>query len=668
MFLEAKLKKLIDNLYSGPESIRDRRIFTLYSGFDGFGTRTIEQVKVIVKDEFDVQISGERVRQIFKEGEVEFSRNLEWDKECESIVNFINKQVPIDVELLAKRFADPSFESFSHNASLMPPVSKKPFNCTGILKLLSFRPSKMPKLKFESQKFYPQKDTNIKKPHYRNVHYTRRHYLVPLKFSENLKPLLAHAIRAIMFNGMIKEQCLVPLIPADIPVYKREELAHSLVTSRTDFKWLDKQKGLFTYTSIVDNRLTSIAKKIFLVVDSIHVSLLAHLLSRAVKAPARVLFRENDSETFSKRSDLLRNVAFSAKNEVRVQDCITYFKNSGLLDIDENNICTPTPLLLDNVEVKLRSTERSILGIFKDLDKEVLPQTEMRKITIERLKNEKMDEYFVTLNNMLASGELCLSSDGKNICLPESTVESFNRRTQNSINNEKLLLNNSKRENQDAISELIQRCKAKQRKTSDSIKNLKSEKRLLSKDKTAEAKIRVAKLNESIEDHFLFRSMFSSPDTRLEEISYQIGRIESQHAKCKSVEGREKLSERLLLAKSKIENHELEPDVIRLKQLRNNLLDIDRDLTNLPKVNTKFVDLIINVFFDIAHLTPDSGYCVSIDDYKKTLTDLAQSAELDHATANFSSMFSYSPLIVKLDDNKYTVLGTSASANQFIYR
>ncbi|WP_198106475.1 coiled-coil domain-containing protein [Vibrio navarrensis] len=667
LILEECLRDVVSSLYTDNDTDvdRDQRIFMLYMGFDGLGTRTVQEVCELMLEN-NVKLSSERVRQIVRLGDRELHKKIQWSQELEELVSFVRGEVPIDVDLLSQRLADPNFNSYNSSPSNFSPFTRDRFDVSGLLRLFDYRPKGLGKLGFTSHKFYPQKSAVTQKPFHRNVHYSK-HYLIPDDFKVSLRPLLAHAIRAIKFNGMIKEQSLVPLIPRTIPVHKREELANSLVTSRSDFLWLDKPKGLFTYSEIIENRLSSIVRKIFLVVDKIHISLMAYLLNRAVRAPARVLFSENESETFAKRSELLKQVAFNSTNSVSVQDCVTYFVRFGLVDMDENNFCTPTAKLIDNVDVSLRTPERVVLDVFEVNGYQSLPLSELRQATISALQANALSFYTAQVKELINNKLMFV--DGDMLFLSSKALENYEFCTQANISELKLKYQQKIKELNERITALNAECKAKQALSTETLKGLKAEIRVLSKTPNADSS-KLAMLKRDVYDHYMARACFAPPSERRQAIQKQIEKNRKLLAAAKEDADSVYISsiqERIESAELMIDSLQHSPDFVKLETLESDLNDVSQKIEQLPSANSKYFELLVSIFIELGQKTADGHYCMQESLFSRTFNELAETASGDHAVANFNSMFSYSPLIVKLSDGTYTVIGTEASKTQFTY-
>ena len=140
--LEDKLSKVLEklDLFQMPE--RNARIVELYLGLDGHGTKTFDKVLSIINEEFKSSspIGRERVRTIGKQGIEALRKKLVWDSEFERLYNFVLDQSPIEYELLSHRFCDVDYNSFSFEKSQYKPFTRKPFDTTGVLELLKFRP------------------------------------------------------------------------------------------------------------------------------------------------------------------------------------------------------------------------------------------------------------------------------------------------------------------------------------------------------------------------------------------------------------------------------------------------------------------------------------------------------------------------------------------------
>lgn len=127
---------------------RNRRILELSLGLDGSGSKTNKEVQEVIDIEFPSEkVTQERVRVLCKSSQGQFASILasEWKKDdfFKNLCSFIDDQLPIEINLLNKRLADPSYKSFDRKSQKkLTPFTEKEFKVDGLLKVLKLMPKK----------------------------------------------------------------------------------------------------------------------------------------------------------------------------------------------------------------------------------------------------------------------------------------------------------------------------------------------------------------------------------------------------------------------------------------------------------------------------------------------------------------------------------------------
>ena len=466
---------------------RNARIIELSLGLDGNGTHTLEEIQSVIDVEFPNEtISRERIRVLRTSGIDNFKKVLskQWDSFFDALYDYVYKQSPIEVDLLANRVADPNFKSFTLTHSDEKPFSEKPFDVTGLLKIFECRPAKLSKKTLKLNRVY----FDFSKSKGKQEGPTPRNsvecllFLVPNSFGAKLDVLLSHTERAIKFNGMLQEQTLLPLMPKKLPVNKREELAHSLLVGHKDFLWLDEKKGYFTFTSSLDNRISRFAAKIFLCVDEIHVSLFASQISRAVRAQARVLKGESVESHFQERSSFLQMVSYGSDIPFSVNDAIRYFVTTKLCTIDENNILRPTSLLKDNVTANLRWSEQVLMDVLSESPSKTLSQSDFKSKGMATMAKLASKLYLDRLDAIVSNGDIKVQSNM--YLISPKYVASLQSLSRSAIEVHRTTMSSSRKTLQDLYLSLISGYKEKVKivngniaKTRDQIREAKADKK-----------------------------------------------------------------------------------------------------------------------------------------------------------------------------------------------
>ncbi|KAB0482488.1 hypothetical protein F7Q91_03500 [Vibrio chagasii] len=487
MLLIERLKLVLSGLDHLENPKRNARIIELSLGLDGNGTHTLEEIQSVIDVEFPSEtISRERIRVLRTSGIDNFKKALtkQWDSFYDALFDYVYKQSPIEVDLLAHRVADPNYKSFTLTHSDEKPFSERPFDVTGLLKIFECKPSKLNKKTLKLNRVY----FDFSKSKGKQEGPTPRNsvecllFLVPNSFGTKLDVLLSHTERAIKFNGMLQEQTLLPLMPKKLPVNKREELAHSLLVGHKDFLWLDEKKGYFTFTSSLDNRISRFAAKIFLCVDEIHVSLFASQISRAVRAQARVLKGESVESHFQERSNFLQMVSYGSDIPFSINDAIRYFVTTKLCTIDENNILRPTPLLKENVTANLRWSEQVLMDVLSTSPTQTLSQSEFKSKGMATMAKLASEHYIERLDEIIAGDEIHVS--GNKYKISPAYVAKLQSLTRPAIDVHKSTMASSRKALQDLYLSLISGYKEKLKivnaniaKTRDQIREAKAAKK-----------------------------------------------------------------------------------------------------------------------------------------------------------------------------------------------
>lgn len=734
-----RLKAILSSLDHLENPERNARIIELSLGLDGKGTHTLEQIQGKLDVEFpNEKISRERIRVLRTSGIKTFKKALskQWDSFFDELYEFVYNQSPIEVELLAKRIADPSYESFELTTPQQKPFSESEFEVSGLLEVFESRPSKFKKKTLKMNRVY----FDFSKTKVKQEGPTPRNsvdcllFLVPNSFGVKLDVLLSHTERAIKFNGMLQEQSLLPLMPKKLPVHKREELAHSLLVGHKDFLWLDQNKGYFTFTSSLDNRISRFAAKVFQCTDEIHVSLFASQISRAVRSQARVLKGESASQHLKERSSFLQNASYGSDNPFTVNDAIRYFVGTKLCTIDSNNVLRPTQLFKDSVDVKLRWAENVLIEVLKNAPNQTLSQSDFKSQGMSMMSELASIGYLERLEKYLADKRISKVSDEYEFSA--EFIASLQTNTRSSVDKYKSSLTSSRSvihalylDFVGKYKEKLKLCNANIATVREALREAKSTKstssKVLSALETQSSDLRLLKAECS---DFVQRELKLTEElVRLERSMKKYAKVGLDSSKMFNEERQRKViaerhllvAERIFSDKDKvveesilkqaaktgtelmehfsvIDNEEIQTfksaenlvhlellniskitgldnttfdegveqqkftDIMKFRFLAACLAHIDQYIDNLPEVNDKIDDLILDKL--LAYPVNDTANVrVSVRSFNDNLLEAARNDETAHALGHFNQHVSYSPVLLRVRKAEYSFVGSEAS-------
>ncbi len=734
-----RLKAILSSLDHLENPERNARIIELSLGLDGKGTHTLEQIQGKLDVEFpNEKISRERIRVLRTSGIKTFKKALskQWDSFFDELYEFVYNQSPIEVELLAKRVADPSYESFELTTPQQKPFSESEFEVSGLLEVFESRPSKFKKKTLKMNRVY----FDFSKTKAKQEGPTPRNsvdcllFLVPNSFGVKLDVLLSHTERAIKFNGMLQEQSLLPLMPKKLPVHKREELAHSLLVGHKDFLWLDQNKGYFTFTSSLDNRISRFAAKVFQCTDEIHVSLFASQISRAVRSQARVLKGESASQHLKERSSFLQNASYGSDNPFTVNDAIRYFVGTKLCTIDNNNVLRPTQLFKDSVDVKLRWAENVLIEVLKNAPNQTLSQSDFKSQGMSMMSELASIGYLERLEKYLADKRISKVSDEYEFSA--EFIASLQTNTRSSVDKYKSSLTSSRSvihalylDFVGKYKEKLKLCNANIATVREALREAKSTKstssKVLSALETQSSDLRLLKAECS---DFVQRELKLTEElVRLERSMKKYAKVGLDSSKMFNEERQRKViaerhllvAERIFSDKDKVveesilkqaaktgtelmehfsvlDNEEIQTfksaenlvhiellniskitgldnttfdegveqqkftDIMKFRFLAACLAHIDQYIDNLPEVNDKIDDLILDKL--LAYPVNDTANVrVSVRSFNDNLLEAARNDETAHALGHFNQHVSYSPVLLRVRKAEYSFVGSEAS-------
>ena len=734
-----RLRAILSSLDHLENPERNARIVELSLGLDGKGTHTLEQIQVKLDSEFPIEkISRERIRVLRSSGTKNFGKALskQWDSFFDELFDFVYKQSPIEVGLLSKRVAQPSYESFELATPQETPFSEEEFEVSGLLEIFDYRPSKLSKMKLDLKRVYfdfTKSKTKHEGPTPRNSVECLL-FLIPNNFGIKLDVLLSHTERAIKFNGMLQEQALLPLMPKKLPVHKREELAHSLLIGHKDFLWLDQNKGYFTFTSSLDNRISRFAAKVFHCVDEIHVSLFAAQISRSVRSQARVLKGESASQHLQERSNFLQNASYGSESPFTVNDAIRYFVGTKLCSIDEHNVLRPTQLFKDSVNVNLRWAENILIDVLKKAPNQTLPQSEFKSLGMNKMADLASQTYQERIEQYLSQSRV--SENIGNLLFLAEFIASLQMNTRGSVEQHKRCLNSSRSTIQELYLQLVGGYKDKLKSCTSSIAKVRTGLREAKSLKSSQSKV-LASLESQSSDLRLLNAECSDFSQRHIKLKDELARLDRSLKKYLKVgldaakvyeqeihrkriatlhldvvervllsntsaivqsiiERAERVSTELMelfsvldvesgdtadLAKgivvSELDSlgqitqidslnfsNDVEQqkftDILKFRFLSECLSNVDRYLGDIPEVNDKIDDLILDKLLSLP-VTETGSVEVSRAQFISNLMVTAREDELAHALGHFNQLVSYSPVLLRVRKAEYSYIGSEAS-------
>ena len=734
-----RLRAILSSLDHLENPERNARIVELSLGLDGKGTHTLEQVQSKIDSEFPNEtISRERIRVLRASGTKNFEKafSKQWDSFFDALFEFVYKQSPIEVGLLAKRIAEPNYESFELAASQDTPFSEKGFDVSGLLEIFKYRPSKLSKMKLDLKRVYfdfTKSKTKQEGPTPRNSVECLL-FLIPNNFGVKLDVLLSHTERAIKFNGMLQEQALLPLMPKKLPVHKREELAHSLLVGHKDFLWLDQNKGYFTFTSSLDNRISRFAAKVFSCTDEIHVSLFAAQISRSVRSQARVLKGESSSQHLQERSHFLQSASYGSDTPFTVNDAIRYFVGTKLCSIDEHNVLRPTQLFRDSVKVNLRWAENVLIDVLKSAPNQTLPQSEFKAQGMNKMADLASQAYLERIHTLVLQERIF--EDRGNLIFTAEFIASLQANTRRSVEQHKTCLNSSRTSIQEVYLQLVSGYKEKLKSCNSSIAAVRTSLRDAKASKSTQAKA-LSSLEGQYSDLRLLKaecSDFTHRDVKLNEELVRLDKSLKKYLKVgldaakvyEQEQTRKRIAtthlnvvERVLLSdtsdivlsiKKRAEHVSTElmelfsvfvgesnetsikaqnilvseldsiaqitaiescnfvdnveqkkfTDIIKFRFLSECLSNVDIYLDDIPEVNDKIDDLILDKLLS-SSVTETGSVEVSKETFNSDLMTTAREDELAHALGHFNQHVSYSPVLLRVRKAEYSYVGSEAS-------
>jgi len=609
--LVERLNALLSSLDHLENPERNARIIELTLGLDGNGTHTLEEIQLKLDVEFpNEKISRERIRVLRTSGVDNFQKLLKkkWDSFFDDLYDYVYQQSPIEVGLLAKRLAEPAYESFELTHPQQAPFSEREFDVSGLVKLFDCRPSKLSKKVLKLNRVY----FDFTKSKIKSEGPTPRNsiecllFLVPNSFGTKLDVLLSHTERAIKFNGMLQEQALLPLMPKKLPVHKREELAHSLLVGHKDFLWLDQNKGYFTFTSSLDNRVSRFGAKVFSCTDEIHVSLFASQISRSVRSQARVLKGESSSQHLQERSHFLQNASYGSDNPFTVNDAIRYFVGTKLCTIDANNVLRPTSLFKEKVNVSLRWAEEVLISVLKEAHNQTLSQADFKAQGMKRMSDLASEKYIERLDAYCDEGRV--SKVDHDFVFSSEFLAELKSKTRSSVEQHKQTLASSRDLFQAHYLQLISGYKEKLKICNANRANVRTALREAKANKGTTAKV-IAALNNQSSDLRLLEAECADFSQRHEKLSSEITRLEKSLKKYvkvgleaskayKEEKNRKFIAERHLALVDAVLN-ESNDDVVRLindmssritKEIISVVVELDDDATRLSKAELLLAD------------------------------------------------------------------------------
>ena len=704
MLLEERLSKILKqlDLFQMPE--RNARSVELYRGLDGKGTRTFEEVQDIIAEEFEDSIGRERIRILGQQGIDAFKQKFVWNAFFESLYDFVLEQSPIEYSLLSNRVCDPNYDSFSSSKSHYKPFSESPFDTSGLMKILELRPSKYNgtvKTKLDTKRLtysYQRKKLNIGEPTPRNsIHACR--FVIPAKFKVNLDTLISHAERGVKFNGMLQESSLIPLMPVSLPIFKREELAHSLVVNNKDFLWLDQERGWFTFTCHLENRITNIVAKIFQATASIPISLLAHLVTRAARLQKEVLKGEAANEDFKIKSEYLKEISFgSGAPEFSVRDAELTLVRTGLCSIDRDGVLTPTELFKPMIEkAELLDTTKVFISVLKEAPDGVLSQSDFRERALNAKAKFEMPNYLSTVTSFIEDG--IFSKNGEYLTMDEDGRKIFMSTSKENVFCQREALNDKLTHYNELNVVSVAAYKAKLAEVKDSTRLVRQQ--LKTAKDTADSALLVG-LEEEFQNLLLMSAVCLPPMERTEELTKAMTRSKKNLNRFKKA----KVLDRVKFEQERLEHieyqfrlidafsdneafdsffaqHELDelnphqytklfaekfnyPYDSTLEEfcesyyIRCKLSQTTDELQSLPAPNDKYRNLVFEIFEEGATLTNDTYWQMLESDLSARLLERAYADELNHAQAHYNQHIAYSPLIYRVDWAKYTYVGNKS--------
>lgn len=715
-YLEDFLVEQMSKVEVGPDFERSRLMLYLYMGMDGVGSRTLGDVQSILDGRGNGSaaysgpfsagmcsavterkrggksgvISTEGIRKIIKKTTAALKESMGWPEYMEDLANFVVSQAPIEHQFLARRLYDPTLPGLDAELPRQPgpgAFCRRPFAVTGLLSILSLRPNNLPALPIVSKMMYPtqlsregRKEVREQSGQSRNVHYSR-HFILPDKFPVSLENLISHAIRVINFNGLVREQNIVPLMPRSLPLIKREELAHSIVTCRPDFAWVDEGRGWFTFTELFDNRVTGFVKKVFAFTEQVKINALIASVTRAVRAPARALKGAGASEHSKARARLLADSRFGATEFLGPELFRRYLEIIGVCQVAEDGTVTPLPRLFE-VDGVPRWHEEIMVNVLRGARDEVMSHAELKAAATPLMANAKKLEYLDRLREWLSDGRLSVM--GEDFIMPASEVSNYLGREQIEIRRLIDKLGAKKMDFDGQIADILmeiddrrdsltaEMAEAKSWLTQMTASASQAVMRIEGGDNGEQSDLRqdaeeklmaVRATKDAVDDLTIKIAHAVDPADRAKSLENAIRKFKREMAvarRTNNMSRAESVLKNISTLEAMVANVDNEPDTIEIAKLRRASASVKSEIDSMPAANDKF-DTLIWEAVNSCGTRVDGAIVGNIDQLRRVVIETAESSEMEHALAHFNYNIAYSPALIWLERKSYTRVGSPIS-------